>query len=177
METDFIFLVSKITVGGDCSHEIKRCLLLGRKAMTNLEIIFKKQRHHIVDKGLYGQSYVFFPVVMYGCESWTIKKAEHQRTAAFKLCLQKTLETLLNWKEIKPVHPKGNQPWIFIGRTDAEVKALIFWLPDEKSQFTGENCFWERLRAGREADDPGSTVLKPFDLEQFVWLPVSAFSS
>ena len=114
---------------------------------------------------------------MYWCESWTIKKAELERIDAFELWCEKTLQSLLDCKKIKPVHPKENQPWIFIGRTDAEVKALIFWLPDEKSQFTGENCFWERLRAGREADDPGSTVLKPFDLEQFVWLPVSAFSS
>ena len=100
-------------------------MLLGRKAMTNLEIIFKKQRHHLADKGPYTSSMVF-PVVMYGCESWTIKKAEHQRTAAFKLCLQKTLETLLNWKEIKPVHPKGNQPWIFIGRMILKPKPQYF---------------------------------------------------
>ena len=86
METvaDFIFLGSKIIVDGDCSHEIKRCFLLGRKAMTNLDSIFKKQRHHFADKGLYSQSYIF-PVVLYVCESWTIKKAEQQRIDAFKL--------------------------------------------------------------------------------------------
>ena len=75
--TDFIFLGSKITADGDCSHEIKRHLLLGRKAMTNLDSIF-------ADKGLYSQSYGFL-VVMYGCESWTIKKAECRRTDAFEL--------------------------------------------------------------------------------------------
>ena len=78
--TDFIFLGSKITADGDCSHEIKRCLLLGRKAMTNLAgQHIKKQRHYFADKA------VVFPVVMYGCESWTIKKAEHRRINAFEL--------------------------------------------------------------------------------------------
>ena len=73
--TDFIFLGYKITADGDCSHEIKRHLLLGRKAMTNLDSILKKQRHHFADKGLYSQSYTFL-VVLCVCESWTIKKAE-----------------------------------------------------------------------------------------------------
>ena len=73
--TDFTFLNSKITADGDCSHEIKRCLLLGRKAMSNLDSILKS-RHYFANKGLSSQSYVF-PVVMYGCEIWTIKKAEY----------------------------------------------------------------------------------------------------
>ena len=72
--TDFIFLGSKITADGDCSHEIKRCLLLGRKAMTNLDSIFKS-RHYFANKGPCSQT-MFFPVVMYGCENWTIKKAD-----------------------------------------------------------------------------------------------------
>ena len=83
--TDFLFLDSKITVDGDCSHEVKRCLLHGRKAMTNLDTHFKKQRHHFADKGPYSQlptkvgivKALVFPVVMYGCESLAIKKAEH----------------------------------------------------------------------------------------------------
>ena len=79
--TDFIFLSSKITANGDCSHEIKRCLLLVRKAMTNLDSV-KKQRPHFAYKGLYSQAVVFL-AVMYRCESWTIKKAEHQRIDAF----------------------------------------------------------------------------------------------
>ena len=76
-----------------------------------------------------------FPVVMYGCETWTIKKAEHQRTDAFELCvvLEKTLESHLDCKEIKPVNPKGNQYLIFIGRTDAEAEAPILWPPDSKN--------------------------------------------
>ena len=70
-----------------------------------------------------------FPVVMYGCESWTIKKAEHWRIDAWTVVLEKTLESPLDCKEIKPVNPKGNQPWIFIGRTDAEAEAPVLWPP------------------------------------------------
>ena len=84
--TDFFFLGSKITAGGDCSHEIKRRLLLGRKAREHI----KKQRHYFANTGLHSQSYSF-PVVMYGCESWAIKKAEHQRTDAFDLWCWKRL--------------------------------------------------------------------------------------
>ena len=81
---DFTLGGSKITADGDCSHEIKRCLLLGRKVMTNLDSIFKKQRLYFVNKGLSSQSYGF-SVVMYGCESCSIKKAEHRRIDAFEL--------------------------------------------------------------------------------------------
>ena len=122
--TGFIFLGSKITVDGDCSHEIKRCLLLGRKAMTNLDSILKKQRHYSADKGPHSQSYGF-SVVMYGCENWTIKKAEHQRTDISELWCWCTFESPLDCKEIKPVNPKGNQLWIFTGRTDAQAEAPI----------------------------------------------------
>ena len=74
-----------------------------------------------------------FPVVMYGCESWTIKKPEHQRIDVFELVLEKTLESPLDCKEIKPVHPKGNQSWICFGRTDVEAETPILWPPDAKS--------------------------------------------
>ena len=84
MKTDLIFLGSKITADGDCSHEIKRCLLLGRKVMTNLDIIFKGRDITLPTKVHLVKAMVF-PVVMYGCESWTIKKAEHQRIDAFEL--------------------------------------------------------------------------------------------
>jgi len=81
-----------------------------------------------------------FPVVVYACESWTRKKAEHWRTHAFELWyLGKTPENPLDSKEIKPVNPKGNQPWIFIGRTDAEAETPILWPPDVKSQFIGKH--------------------------------------
>ena len=76
-----------------------------------------------------------FPVVMYGCKIWTIKKAEHRRIDAFKLwCLEKTLESPLDYKEMKPVNPKENQPWIFIGRTDAETETVKLWPPDAKNR-------------------------------------------
>ena len=82
--TDFLFLDSKVTVDGDCSHEIKRCLLLGRKAVTDLNSIIKKQRHHFANK-VHIVKAMIFPIVMYGCESWTVKKAEHRRIGAFEL--------------------------------------------------------------------------------------------
>ena len=82
--SDFIFLGSKITADGDCSHEIKRHLFLGRKAMTNLDSYIKNQRHYFTKK-VHQVKAMVFPVVMYGCESWTIKKAEHRRIDAFEL--------------------------------------------------------------------------------------------
>ena len=82
--SDFIFLGSQITVDGDCSHEIKRCLLLGRKVMTNLDSIFKRRDINLPTKVHLVKAMVFL-VVMYGCESWTVKKAEHRRTDAFEL--------------------------------------------------------------------------------------------
>ena len=98
---------SKITADGDCSHEIKRRLLLGRKVMTNLDSIFKSRDITLTTKVHLVKAMVF-PVVMYGCESWTIKKTEHQRIAAFELwCWRRLLR--VPWKGIQPVHPKGNQ--------------------------------------------------------------------
>ena len=88
---DFIFLGSKITADGDCSHEIKRHLLLGRKAMTNLDSILKSRDITLLTKVHPVKAMIFFPVVMYGCESWTIKKAEHQRIDAFELWCWKRL--------------------------------------------------------------------------------------
>ena len=104
--TDFTFLVSKITADGDCSHEIKRCLLLGREAMTNLDSILKN-RDITLPMKVHLAKAIVFPVVTYGCESWTIKKAECQRIDAFKLWCWRRLQSPLDCKEIKPV--KGNQ--------------------------------------------------------------------
>ena len=106
---DFIFWGSKITADGDCSHEIKRRLLLGRKVMTNLDSILKSRDITLLTKGHIVKAIVF-PVVMFGCDSWTIKKAESQSTDAFELWCWKRLESPLDCKEIKPVNPKGNQP-------------------------------------------------------------------
>ena len=119
--TDFILGGSKITADGECSHEIKRCLLLGRKAMTNLDSVLKS-RHYFTYKGLYSQSYGFSisHVRMWELnykESWMPKN-----WCFWTVVLDKTLENPLDCKEIQPVHPKGNQPWIFIGRTDAEAQ-------------------------------------------------------
>ena len=108
--SDFIFLGSKITADGDCSHEIKRCLLLGRKVMTNLDSILRSRDITLPTKVCLVKAMVF-PVVMYGCESWTVKKAKRQRINSFQLVLEKTLESLLDCKVIQPVHSEGDQPW------------------------------------------------------------------
>ena len=135
--TDFILGGSNIAADGDCSHE--RCLLLGRKAMTNLDSILKrKDIYYFTDKGPSSQSYGYSSS-HYGCESWTIKKAERRRIDAFELWCWRRLVRPLDCKEIWPVHPKGNQSWIFTGRTDAEVVAPICWLPDVKSWLIGKD--------------------------------------
>ena len=110
METvrDFILGGSKITEVGDCSHEIKRCLLLRNKVMTNLDSILKSRDITFPTKVCLVKAMVF-PVVMYGCESWTITKAECRRIDAFELWCWRTLESPLDCKEIQPVHPKGDQ--------------------------------------------------------------------
>ena len=131
--TDFISGGSKITTDGDCSHKIKRHLLLGGKAMTNPDSMLKSRdivlptKVHLV-KGMVS------PVVMCGCESWTIKKAECQRIDAFELwCWKRLLR--LPWTAKRSnlgLISKGNQSWIFFGRTDAETETPILWPPDEK---------------------------------------------
>ena len=135
----FIFLDSKIAVDGDCIHKIKGCLFLGRKAMTNLDNILKKQRYHFANKGLYSQTYGFFSGLVW---MWDL---DHKEGLALKnwcfqiVVLEKTLESPLDRKEIKPINPKGNQPWIFIGRTDSEAEALILRPLYVKNQFIGED--------------------------------------
>ena len=129
---DFIFLGSKITADGDCSHEIKRRLLLGRKVMTNLDSIFKSRDITLSTKVCLVKVLVS-PVVMYGCESWTVKKAECQKIDTFELwVLEKTLESPLDCKEIQPVHSE-DQPWNFFGRNDAKAETPVLWPPDPKS--------------------------------------------
>ena len=105
---DFMFLSFKITADDDCSHEIKRHLLLGRKVMTNLDSILKS-RDIILPTKVHLVKGMIFPVVMYGHESWTIKKAEHRRINVFEVAWEKTLESPLDCKEIQPVHLKGDQ--------------------------------------------------------------------
>ena len=141
--TDLIFL-GKINADGDCSHEIKGRLLLGKKAMTNLDSMLKSRNITLPTK-VYLVKAMVFPAVMYGCESWIINKAECQRIDAFELwCWRGHLRVPLDSKEIKPVNPKGNQSWIFIRRTDAETEAPILWQPDATNWLTGKD-----LDAGR----------------------------
>ena len=139
--TDFIFLVSKITADGDCRHEIKRCLLLEKKkktAMANLGSILKSKditlpaKVHIVKAMLFSNGHVLLWVLDYK-EGWVPKNWCFQIVV-----LEKTLESPLDFKKIKPVNTTGNQPWILIGRTDAEAKAPILWPADANSQLIGK---------------------------------------
>ena len=114
-------------------------MLLVRKAMTNVDSVLKSRNITLATKVCQVKTMVF-PVVIYGCESWTIKKADHQRIDAFELWWWRSLlRSPLDSKEIQPVSPRGNQPWIFIGKTDAEAEAPILWLPDAKSLLIGKD--------------------------------------
>ena len=124
--SDFILGGSKITSNGDCSHEIKRHLLLGRKVMTNLDSIFKSRDITLPTKFCLVKAMVF-QVVMYGCEIWTVKKAECRRINAFELWCWRRLLRESGCKEIQPVHPKGDQTWVFFGRNDAKAETPILW--------------------------------------------------
>ena len=133
--TEFLFLGSKITVDGDCSHDIKRQLLLSRKAMTKLDCV-EKQRHYATDKGLCSQGY---GLPSCHIRLWQLDRKEGRvlkNRCLRTVVLEKTPESPLDDKKIKPVDPKGNQPWIFIGRTDAE--APVFWSPDANSWYIGK---------------------------------------
>ena len=151
--TDVIFLASKITEDGNCSHEIKRPLLLGRKAMDNLQNILKSRDITLPTKVCLVKAMVS-PIVMYGCESWTIKKSWAQKDWCFwTMVLKRTLESPLDCMQIQPVNPKGNQCWIFIARNNADTKAPILasWC-EEPTHWKRLWC-WERLKAGREGND------------------------
>ena len=132
------FFSSQITADGDCSHEIKRCLLLGRKIMTNLDSILKSRDIALPTKvRLVKAGFSSGHVCMWelDCEeSWAPKN-----WCFWTSVLEKTLESPLDCKEIQPIHPKGNQSWIFIGRTDAEAEAPILWSPDAKSWLIGKD--------------------------------------
>ena len=137
--TNFIFLGSKITADGDCSHKIKRCLLLGRKAMTNLDSIWKSKRHYFANKGPSSQNYGFS-----SSHVW-MRKLDHKERWVPK-----------NWcKEIETVNSKGNQCWMFIGRTDAE--APILWSHDAKSWLIEKDLNvgkdWRQVEKGMTEDE------------------------
>ena len=135
METviDFIFLGSKITADGDCSHEIKRRLLLGRKAKTNLDSILKSRDITLTTKVHLVKAMVS-PIVVYGCESWTIKKLECSRIDAFELwCWRRLLRVPWTPRRSNQLISKEINSLRLIGRTDAEAETSILWPPDAKN--------------------------------------------
>ena len=140
---------------GNCSYEIKRCLLLGRKAMTYPDIVLKNRDITLpTNVGIV----MFFPVVMYGYESWTIKKAERWRINAFELwCYKRLLRVPWTAKRSNQLNPEGNQPWIFIERTDGEAEAPILWPPDAKNWLTGKDPDagkdWRQKEKGMAEDE------------------------
>ena len=142
--TDFILGGSKITADGD--------LLLGRKAITNLDSVFKSRDISLPTKVHLNKAMVF-PVVMYGCGSWTIKKAEHWNWCFWTVVLEKTLESPLDYKEIQPVNPKRNQSWIFIGKTYAEAESPLLWPLDAELTHLKRPWCQEKLKVGGEGDD------------------------
>ena len=159
--TDFIFLGSKITAGGDWSHEIKRCLLLGRKAMTNLESILKNRDIILPTMRTslcpYSQSYGFSSSHV---QMWELDHKEGwapKNWCFWTVVLEKTVESPLDYKEIQLVHPKRNQSWIFIGRTDVEVETLRLWPPDAKSWLIWKDPDagkdWRREKKGTTEDE------------------------
>ena len=154
--TDFIFLGSKTTVDGDCSHEIKKHLLLGRKVMINLDSILKS-RHYFANKGTSSQSYGFSSSHVWMREldykeGWALKNS-----CFLTVVLRKTLESPLDSKEIQSVHPKGNRSWIFIGRSDAEAETPILWPSDVKNWLIWKDPDigkdWRRKEKGTTEDE------------------------
>ena len=131
-------LGSKITEDGDCSHEIKRCLLLGKKSYDQPRQHIKKQRHYFANKGPSNQSYAFSSSHV---RMWELDHKEGwapKNWCFWTVVLEKTLESPLDCKDIKSVNPKGNQPWIFTGRIHAESEAPILWPPDAKNWLIGK---------------------------------------
>ena len=165
---------SKIITEGDCSHEIKRRLLLGRKVMTNLDSILQSRDITLPTKACQVNTMVS-PVVMYGCESWTIKKAECRRTDAFELWCWRRLESPLDCKEIQPVHPKGNKPWVFIGMADIGWNSNILATWCEELTHLKRPWCWETLKTGGERDDRGWDGWMA-SLTQWTWVWVNSGS-
>ena len=171
METmrDFIFLRSKITVDGECSHETERRLLLRRKAMTNLNNLLKKQCHYFANKGPSSQSYGFSSGHVWMWELDYKKSWVPKNWCSWTVVLEKTLQSPLDSKEIQLVHPKRNQSWIFIGRTDAEAETPIPCPPDSLER----PWCWERLKVGGEGDDR-SWDGRMASLTQWTWVWASS---
>ena len=138
--------------------KLKGHLLLGRKVTINLDSILKS-RDLILLTNFFLVKAMVLPVIMYGCDSWTIKKAECRRIDAFELWCWRRVKSPLDCKEIQPINPKGNQPWLFIGRTDAEAETPILWPPDEKNWLIGEDPDagqdWRQEEKGTTEDEIG----------------------
>ena len=132
--------------------KLKKHLLLGRKAMEKLDSVLKSRDINLPTKICIVKS-MGFPVVMYGCQSWTRKKAECWRIDAFKLCWRRFLRVPWDSKEIQPVHPKGDQSWVFIGRTDVEAETPILWPPDAKSWVSDAGKDWKQEEKGTTEDE------------------------
>ena len=138
--TDFIFLISKITVDSDCSREIKRHLLLGRKAMTNLGSILKSRDiHYFAKKGLSSQSYGFSSSHVWMWELDCEEGWAPKNWWLLNCSVGETLDSPLDCKEIQPVHSKGDQPWDFFGRNDAKAEPPVLWPPHAKSWLIGKD--------------------------------------
>ena len=152
---DIIFGGSKITADGDCSHEIKRCLLFGRKVMTNLDSILKSRDITLPTKICLSQSYGFSSSHVWMRELDYKESWDPKNWCFWTMVLEKTLESPLDSKEMEPVSPKGNQSWIFIGKTDADWSSntLATWC-EELTHWKRTWC-WGRLNAGGEGDDRG----------------------
>ena len=173
METvaDFILGGSKVTADGDCSHEIKRHLLFGRKVMANLDSILKSKDITLPTKLCLVNAMVF-PVVRYGCESWIVKKAECRRINDFELWCWTRLESPLDCKEIKP---KRDQSWVSTGRTDAEAETSVLWQPDAKSWLiwkdpdAGKDC--KREEKGMAEDEMVGCKLWELVMDREAWRP------
>ena len=177
--TDFIFLDSKITADGDCSHEMRRCLILCREAMTNLDSVLKSRDITLPTKSV--QSKLHFCVCVFFLFNSLVQMRvlDHKEGWASKnwcfqiMVLQKTLEGPLDCQEIKPVNPKGNRPWMIIGRTDAE--APILWPPDVKSWPIGKASELRKIEGRRRRgqqrmrwlDGIKSTKLMDMSLSKF----------
>ena len=155
--SDFIFWGSKITADGDCSHEIKRRLLLGRKVMTDLDSIFKSRDITLSTKVCLVKAMVFLVLMPWMWEldhkeDWMLKIS-----CFWTVVLEKTLANPLDCKEIQPVHPKGNQSQIFIGRTDAKAETPILWPPDAKNWLIGKDSDagkdWRQEEKGMTEDE------------------------
>ena len=134
---DFIFLGSKITADGECSCEIKRHLLFRRTVMTNLDSILKSRDITLSTKVRLVKAMVF-PVVIMDVRVGLWRKRVPNNWCFWTVVLQKTLESTLDCKEIQPVHPKGDQSWVFIGRTDVEAETPVLWPPHAKGWLTGK---------------------------------------